>query len=434
MDESLFRMEVLEARQATWLGGIRLQAPRIGWIFLALSLLAVAAVLALLIFGHYTRHEQIAGALVPSRGLLTLTPTTSGVVARVLVVDGQAVRAGQPLLEISSEQDSVVLGNTHEAIATQLDIKRSNLEIDLKQQQQLVVMQQQDLQSRIILLRQQIESIDQQTVLQQQRADSAWALYEQWAALGGSGVVSKLQLLQQRDTSLQNRTQLKELQRQGMALRQQTRQLQDELNQLPFHAASKHRETERQLTDVAQSLSQNEAQRAVLLRASSDGTVVNVLVHPGQSIVAQQPLLMVLPANSELLAELWVPSKAVGFINQGDLVTLRYPAYPYQKFGQHVGSVRDISRSAMQANELKKLLGQEVKEARYRVLVTLEHQNILAYGRLEWLKPGLAVDADVLLDRRRLIEWVAEPLYGLAQSMSEPRSEKERSPDVRQQR
>lgn len=417
LDQGLFRQEVMDARHGDWLGTIRLQAPRLGWVFFGFSLLAVGATLALLIGGHYTRHEQVDGTLVPSNGLLTLTPAMPGIVTRVLVHEGDTVHAGQSLLEISGEQDSAAMGDTHAAIATQLQFKRERLQADLGEQQRLADLQQHDLRSRLTLLHGQISQMDEQIALQKQRADSAEVLYEQWSKYGNTGVVSKLSIIQQHDTALQNQVQLKELMGQNFQLRQQAQELQGQLDQLPSTASSKSNDTERQLADVAQSLSQNAAQRAVLLRAPADGTIANVLVHPGQGVAVQQSLMTVLPATSELLAELWVPTKAVGFIHPGEPVVMRYQAYPYQKFGQHLGKVSEVSRSAMGPAEVSRLLGQDIKEPRYRVQVTLDSQSMLAYGRSEVLKPGMTLDADVLLDRRRLIEWVIEPLNGFTRSL-----------------
>lgn len=417
MSAGLFREEVLLAQRVEWLGSIRLQAPRLGWAFFSIGLLAITAIYGLLLCGHYTRHEQVAGTLVPSSGLLTLTPVAAGIVTRMYVHEGDAVHAGQPLLEISGELASASLGDTDAAIATQLQIKRTRLQSDLVDQRHLADLQAQDLQSRLALLHGQVAQLEQQVALQQQRADSAMALYDQWVKAGHTGIVSKLQVLQQHDMALQNLAQLKELKGQVFQLRQQAEQLQGQLDQLPATASGKRNDTERQLADVAQSLAQNAAQRAVLLRAPSDGTVANVLVHPGQAVTAQQSLLTVLPAHSQLLAELWVPSKAVGFIHAGEPVVMRYQAYAYQKFGQHVGRVREVSRSAVSATEVSRLLGQNITDPRYRVEVTLDRQSVMAYGKQESLRPGMTLDADVLLDRRRLIEWVLEPLYGFANGL-----------------
>lgn len=414
----LFRDEVILARQGEWLGSIRLQSPRPGWLFFGFGLFCVVAIVALLIGGHYTRHEQVDGSLVPSDGLLTVMPAAPGVVTRVWVHEGDNVRQGQPLLEISGEQDSATLGSTHAAIATQLQVKRDRLQADLAEHARLSELREQDLRGRLNLLSEQIAQVSQQIVLQTQRANSSMSLYQQWATLENTGVVSKLQLLQQHDTALQNQLQLKSLTGQKAQLQQQAEQWQSELAQLPLIAEAKSSEIKRQLADVAQSLSQNAAQSALILHAPAEGIVTTVLVHKGQSVASQQFLMTVLPANSQLLAELWVPSHAIGFVRAGEPVVIRYPAYPYQKFGQHMGRVQDVSRSAVLPAELSRLRGQEAKEPQYRVQVALDKQSVLAYGREEPLKPGMVLHADILMDRRRLIEWVTDPFSGFAQSNS----------------
>lgn len=416
MSEGLFRDEVFLAKRGEWLGAISLQAPRLGWVFCGTGLLAVTLVVSLLVGGHYTRREQVNGTLVPSSGLLTITPVASGIVTRVPVHEGDVVHAGQPLIEISGEQVSASLGDTDAAVAVQLQIKHDRLQDDLEAQRQLIKLQSQELRSRLVLLHEQIAQMEQQIALQRQRAKSAMALYDQWVKAGITGVVSKLQVLQQHDIALENLSQLKQLNGQAFQLRQQAAQLQGQLDQLPAAMSGKRNATEEQIADIAQSLASNAAHRAILLRAPTDGTVTNVLVHPGQAAVAQQSLMTVLPADTKLVAELWVPSGAIGFIRKGSPVMLRYGAYPYQKFGVHVGRVRGVSLSSVPASVVSGVLGQNVSDARYRVEVSLDRQSVLAYGRDEPLRPGMALDADILLDRHRLIEWVLEPLAGFEES------------------
>ena len=113
-----------------------------------------------------------------------------------------------------------------------------------------------------------------------------------------------------------------------------------------------------------------------------------------------------------------MPSSAIGFVSAGDRVVLRYQAYPYQKFGQQYGKVTQVSRSALSPAEAASLLGQNITTPLYRVLVRLDHQTIDAYGKAEALKPGMALNADILLDRRSLWQWVFEPLYGLRQQLA----------------
>ncbi len=71
--------------------------------------------------------------------------------------------------------------------------------------------------------------------------------------------------------------------------------------------------------------------------------------------------------------------------------------------------VTEISRSALRAEELP--VPTDPAETYYRITVGLAKQGVLAYGKLEPLQPGMEVRADILLDRRTLLEWLLDPLY-----------------------
>jgi membrane fusion protein len=123
--------------------------------------------------------------------------------------------------------------------------------------------------------------------------------------------------------------------------------------------------------------------------------------------------VLIVPAGSKLRAELYAPSRAVGFVAVGDEVRLRYEPFPYQKFGHYRGTVAAVSRTALQRSGLGLPTTGFGSESVYEVLVALQEQTVMAYGEERELRPGTAVEADVLLETRRLYEWVLEPLYSL---------------------
>jgi membrane fusion protein len=268
------------------------------------------------------------------------------------------------------------------------------------------------------LLQSQLNQIHTQLDIEQQQVASNQKLLDRIEPLGAKGYVSAVQIQQQRSAVLDAKSQYKSLQRQQLDTRQQLAAASQQLAQLPLDAASKRNDTERQLAGVAQSIAQNELQRATVLRAPSNGTVSTVLPKPGQMVSAGQSLLSILPADSTLQAQLLVPSRAIGFIDPGSHVVLRYEAFPYQKFGQQYGHVTDVSRSALSSSEIEALIGQQSQQPLYRVQVKLDRQFVRAYGRDEPVKPGMALQADILLDRRSLLQWVFEPLYGMAQHLA----------------
>ena len=133
----------------------------------------------------------------------------------------------------------------------------------------------------------------------------------------------------------------------------------------------------------------------------------------GQSLAALQP------KDSALEAQLYAPSRTAGFVVVGQSVLIRYAAYPYQKFGLQSGRVAAVSQSAFASSDLPPALqtqfGRQGTEALYRVTVALDSQSIATYGEARPLKAGMALEADIVQDRRTIIEWMLEPLFAAAQ-------------------
>jgi membrane fusion protein len=125
----------------------------------------------------------------------------------------------------------------------------------------------------------------------------------------------------------------------------------------------------------------------------------------------------VLPADARLQAHLFAPSSAVGLLKADQPVQLRVAAFPYQKFGHQIGRIVRISGVPLQESELAglSLAGPRSGEPLYRITVTLERAQVTAFGQQRPLVTGMQVDADVLLERRSLIEWMFQPLIGLSQ-------------------
>jgi membrane fusion protein len=414
----LFRSEVIDAKRGEWLGTIRLSTPLSRWLLTAAALCVAAAVVAFAIIGEYTRRERTSGMLVPVAGLIEIPASAAGTIERVLVEQGAVVRAGESLVTLSSDRISAALGNTAAVVGEQMSSQRARIEADLADQDKLQEQKGAALDERIGTLRAEIVQLDAQRAIQQQQAKNARAMLARFQPLLDRGYISALQVQQQEATALEAEAQLSALARQRLDIQRQIGEQLEQRKQLPLNADAQRHELERKRADIDQALAQNELTRAAVLRAPQDGVVSSVLVKPGQPVSAGQIAIALVPKDSLLEAQLLVPSRAIGFVEPGYRVVLRYEAYPYQKFGLHSGSVKAVSRNAMTPQQVSNLSGRQATEAMYRIDVTLDAQSIAAYGRQEALRPGMALEADILLDRRRLIEWIFEPLYGVGKQMS----------------
>ncbi|MEX1828483.1 HlyD family secretion protein [Luteibacter sp. CQ10] len=366
----------------------------------------------ILVSFHYTRREQAAGWLVPIGGLANVVAPAQASIVNILVADGSHVHAGDALLILSSERESLEHGGMYAEASLQLADKRASLIADARIQPDEAQRKKALFREKIALLEGQAEAIRQQLALEKGPSETARDLYAQWKISANKGFISKAQLAQQGDVVLQHESKERSLQQQGLALDQHIAEARSELAGIDMETERSIRDIKRRISDIDSSLSSNAAARQTVLRAPNDGLISTVLVHAGQSVSEHQLLLTLLPGKAILQAELWLPSRAIGFLEAGAQVRLRYEAYPYQKFGIQTGRVATIARSAVPAPDINRQNGQEFKEARYRVLVTLDRQTIVTYGHDEPLKPGMAIDADITLDRRRLIEWMFEPFLG----------------------
>ena len=418
-DSLLFRREVIAAQTASPLGVVRLATPISHQVWTLAALAIATSVFAWLYFGHYTRREHVTGTLVPQAGLITVTSRSAGTVTDLQVAEGDVVHAGDALLTISNERSSATLGDTSATISAQLRQQQARLRTDLADTQHLADEQADDLRMQQRMLQAQIQQTDGQIAIEQRQVAQLTDMLHRFEALGTQGYASALDIQQQRSQELDAESQVKSLMKQRSENEEQLKSLSDQLTQLPLTTAAKLNDLHRQIDQDEQSLAQNEADRAVVLRAPEDGVVSSVLIKPGQAVTAGQSLLAVMPQRSQLQAQLLVPSSAIGFVHVGTPVALHYQAFPSEKFGVQHGNVVSISRSALTPSEITTLLGQQAPtEALYRVQVRLATQSVEAYGKPELLKPGMSFDADLLLDRRRMIEWIFEPLYGMGHRMA----------------
>lgn len=414
-EQGLFRQQAIDAQTTTSLGTVRLATPVSHQAWALTALVMTASILIWLFVGHYTRREHVSGSLVPQAGLLTVTARNTGTVTSISVSEGMVVHAGEPLLTISGDRSSVTMGDTSAVISTQLRSEQTRLQSDLTDTQHMADEQADDLRMQQRMLRNQIQQTDAQLVIEQRQVQDLSALLHRLQALGSKGYVSALDIQQQRTQELDAEGQIKSLARQSSESEQQLASISDQLSQLPLATTTKLNDLHRQMAQNEQALAQNEADRATVLRAPESGAVSAVLIKPGQAVIPGQSLLSVVPQGSLLQAQLLVPSSAIGFVHAGTTVVLHYQAFPYQKFGVQHGTVTGVSYSALTPVEITTLLGQQLPpEPLYRVVVKLATQHVAAYGRPQALKPGMRLDADLMLDRRRMIDWIFEPLYGMA--------------------
>jgi membrane fusion protein len=412
MRSSLFRPEALDAQRERQLGDVLLaRAP-------ALSVLAAAAVLIALgivafgWFAQYTRKAHVPGYLAPTEGLIKVQAPQAGTLVGKHVGEGRRVARGDTLFVLSTERASPQAHEAQAAAIAQLRERRASLAREIEQQALLAQLARHELQQRRRGLATELEQLQSAIATQQERLASSRATLERHAELARQRFISEAQLAQQREQLLDQQARLQALERSRTALQRESASLDSAVAATAPKAASDRAAVERGISAIEQELTEYEARRTIVVTAPADGVVTTILAERGQSVAAGAPLLSILPAGATLQAQLLVPSRAAGFLAAGQPVALRYQAFPFERFGSARGVVQEISRSLIAPGDAA--LPLTLDEPAYRVTVALQRQSVHAYRKEFALQAGMRLDADIALDRRRLIDWVFEPLAAAA--------------------
>lgn len=413
MRETLFRPEVLDQLQARRYGSVLLQRPL---AFAVLTTVFVAVAIGIVVFlatASYTRKAHVPGVVVPSEGVVRVHAPQSGIITERRVHEGQAVRRGEVLFVLDGGRSSATHGDAGKAVSSLLQSRLDSLRIDEQQQRRQAAGRDATLRRKAAALQGDLDRIAQQSDLQLRRVALAQAAVDRLKDLSDANFISPAQLQDRMAELLDQRQRLGDLQRAASVAQGEQAAVQAELRDLPLQVERDLQVIRRNLAAIEQEVAGHEAQRQPLVTAPRDGIVAAIAADAGQDVGPERSLAIVLPAQGLLEAELYAPSRAAGFIRPGMSVNLRYQAYPYQKFGQARGMVREVAAVAMRGDDLPFGGPAAAAEPLYRVRVRLERQDVPAYGEARSLKAGMALEASVLLEPRRLIEWILEPLYSV---------------------
>jgi membrane fusion protein len=279
--------------------------------------------------------------------------------------------------------------------------------------------QRQNLERRLAAIDAEIGQFSREIEVQTSRLSLTAAATERLQELERLGFSSQSQVQQQQEQELEQKGRLRQLERARAERGRDRVALKSELDDLPLKSQAAQATLARDMQALEQEMAESEARRETVVTAPQSGTVTAIQTEAGGAASTTAPILSIVPLDAPLVAHLFAPSRSVGFVRPGQKVLLRYQAYPYQKFGHYRGTVESVSQTALSPSEvpaqltgLSSLTGSG--EPIYRIVVRLERQDISAYGKSQSLSPGMQLESDVLLETRKLWEWMLEPLITLS--------------------
>ncbi len=408
---SLYRSEAISFVGAESFGSVEILQPISFRLITVGFLTMMLAGFVFLFVGKYARTQEVTGFVEPKDGVVQVNASVSGLAQEVLVEEGSFVAIDQSLVVLSggrtlydgAEENMKVL---ELALAQK---KRILEDIELTKNKHHLDMQW-DMRNEEGIM-DGISQLEEIVGIQEVRTEIYLENYEAFLSLKDNSFVSesdersaRSRLLSEQQTLLNLRQQLSSMNREL----EHTRYL------ISSHAINLSREIsvlENELSELEKEIIRLQSQSLYVIKAPISGRVTALTVKKGNLIAAGMLTMNILPENSDLHAVLIIPSNAVGFLENGQKVMLKYDSFPYQKFGAQEAVISLVSEASISANE--QIGSITTTQPSFVVYADLGSPRIQAYGEDRSIQPGMQLSADIVLEERTLMEWILEPFYTL---------------------
>ncbi len=405
---------------------------RLSW---AICLLMTSAI-AWAALGEIDIVAVAPGRIVVSDRTKTLQPLETSVIKRVLVKDGDTVQAGQVLVELdgthahadgvslreqlvsaeSEEQrtgalqaalnhgkppvpgaaNSVARSESERAARLQLSAEWEDISAKLAR----LAAEQTRRQAEMATVRELIEKLQATLPIARQRESDFRSLIEQGFMSHHAGQDrTRERIEQERDLATQ-RARLAEA---AAASKEAERNRGSYLAETQRLLGERRAQASLRRQQLLQELSKAEQRsRLAQLTAPVAGTVQQVAVHTEGGIVTPAQVLMVIvPKDAEVTAEVALDNKDIGFVHVGDEVQIKLETFTFTRYGTIEARVRSVAADAV---------ADEKRGAYFPASLTLKQSTISIDGRRVNLSPGMNLTAEIKTGRRRVADYVLSPI------------------------
>ena len=411
---TLFRTEALKAARERLWGELLLRTPRITRVAIPALLLGLALLGVLLARASFVRSESVHGYISPQGGWVRVFAEQEGRVLDVLVEEGDLVSENQVLARLVNRRaigEAVYSETEYEMeLRVQISLLEQQLANEARRQRQeseWYAFETQSLAGRKRVLLSLAEVSNQQAELQA-------AAYSRGIELFRAGSLAEADLEALKSEHLAAHAENLSARHALLDLESRVNKHRADAAALPTTHFTRTSDLTRSLSALKQQLTELQGVSDYFVTAPVSGRVRGVTHVRGDQVRGDRPLFSILEEDTGVRAVLLVPSRAIGFVREGQGVKLRYDAFPYEKFGAHEGEITEVGRTSFSAGELS--VPFSVAGPVYRVYVKPRDSEILAAGETWALLPGMVLQADIQLETRSLWQWLTAPLRSLDRS------------------
>lgn len=406
--ETLFRQQAINALSRRPFGEPISVMPK-PWSWLTGFVVVFAVIAAgFLATAEYSRKESVRGWLVASEGVARITHGRAATVDSVAMAPGTLLKAGDPVIYLS--RDTFLEDGRNSGDEMVLELRKQLTAIDQRAQllRAEAEIEKSSIASQLQDLEREQQSLSHQRGEQKRRLDAASNKLRRLKSAAGTGAVADWDVLREEDEQRVLKQTWSRMQQNEIELDRERERLTARAKSLPVEVERLISNLNSQRSQLQQQITRQEAEQRIVLKSPISGKLASVEVHAGSAVAPNQLLATVIPEKLDLVAEIYVPTSAVGFISPGQDVRLMYDAFPQQQFGAFAGVVDRISDFILLPTEVPQTFFP--REATFKIQIAIKNRSIALETGDALLRPGMLLAAEIILESRRLLDWLLEPV------------------------
>lgn len=350
------------------------------------------------------------GKVIPSSREQVIQSLDSGVLAELLVKEGDAVVKDQVLLRIDDARAAPMFREAREkwialsaqAARLQAEAYGTPLQFPAHVQKEPAVMRRetQAYHARKRALDEQMEPMRESLAQLAKELALTTPLVEQ-------GVMSEVELLRLKRQYADMQSHMAE---------RQNRYLTD--------ASNEWVKVEAELSQTRENtLAREDALRKTVIKAPMDGIVKNVQQTTlGGVIQSGQSILEIVPVKDDMVVEAYVKPSEVAFLKVNQPAVVKLTAYDFNKYGGLEAVLDHISPDTLRDENKPRKPGNapvDLEEGYYRILVRIVDQRIERHGMRIQATPGMTATVEIKTGQKTVLEYLLRPIQNLSQALRE---------------
>jgi hemolysin D len=394
------------------------------------------------------------GKIIPRGRSKVVQPFEIGVVRAIHVYDGQSVKQGDVLIELDPTMNAAEREHLQsDLIAAQLDVARLRAALAeapdplpefhpppgadpklVNMQRQFLLMQTAEQLAKLAALDGQktqkeaerataaaaIAKIEAVIPLLQQQVDMRKTLFEHETGSKLLYLQTVQQLVEQQQELNIQKSHYRESDASVSAITEARAQTAAEYRRALFDDLAK---AEPKAAGLAQDLIKAEQRtRLQLLTAPVDGVVQQLAVHTvGGIVTPAEPLLVLVPAGTQLEIEAKVSNRDIGFVEAGQDAEIKVVTFDFTRYGLLHGQVLSVSQDAVGRDALDETHDKAQhredepraprdEEPVYIARVSLDRTQMQVENKFVNLSPGMAVTVEIKTGTRTIMSYLLSPL------------------------